>query len=219
MHFLWQGLVIATLYAGVRLFAKHSSPNLRYLFACVALLAMLAVPIATYSLLGSPEHATIIPRSAAAATRNFDSGTTFAVTTGDNASISTTLAAIWSGRVLPAVVILWIAGALIFWVRLAGGWMAAARLRTQFARTAPSEWQQSLDRLRTRLRVARPVRLLISGLVEVPIVGGWLRPVVLVPIGALSGLPTEHLEALLLHGCNSDRHRFLVRTEELPPNL
>jgi uncharacterized protein (TIGR03435 family) len=55
------------------------------------------------------------------------------------------------------------------------------------------------------------VRLLVSAIVQVPIVVGWLRPVVLVPVGALGGLPTEHLEALLLHElAHIRRHDYLV---------
>jgi uncharacterized protein (TIGR03435 family) len=55
------------------------------------------------------------------------------------------------------------------------------------------------------------VPLLISALVQVPTVVGWLRPVVLVPVGALGGLPAEYLEALLLHElAHIRRHDYLV---------
>jgi uncharacterized protein (TIGR03435 family) len=43
------------------------------------------------------------------------------------------------------------------------------------------------------------VRLLASALVDAPTVAGWLRPVVLAPVGVLTGLPAGQLEALLLH--------------------
>ena len=55
------------------------------------------------------------------------------------------------------------------------------------------------------------MQLLVSALVQVPTVVGWLRPVVLVPVGALGGLPAEHLEALLLHElAHIRRHDYLV---------
>ena len=66
-------------------------------------------------------------------------------------------------------------------------------------RRAPPEWQQALSKLAAKIRLSRPVPLLVSALVQVPTVVGWLRPVVLVPVGALGGLPAEYLEALLLH--------------------
>jgi uncharacterized protein (TIGR03435 family) len=90
-------------------------------------------------------------------------------------------------------------GVVVFLLRLLGGWMIAERLRRRRVRPAPREWQQTLDALRAQLRVSRPVRLLISGLAHAPSVVGLLRPVVLVPVGALWGLPAKQMEALLLH--------------------
>jgi len=106
---------------------------------------------------------------------------------------------------------LWLIGAVTFWVRLVGGWMVAARMRSMLVRPAPAEWQQTISRLGGRIGLSRPVRLLRSALVQVPTVVGWLRPVVLMPVGALSGLPTEQVEALLLHElAHIRRHDYLV---------
>ena len=78
-------------------------------------------------------------------------------------------------------------------------------------RPAPAEWQRILDRLKTRISVSRPVRLLVSGLLQAPAAIGWLRPIVLVPAGALAGLPAAQIEALLLHElAHIRRHDYLV---------
>ncbi len=58
-----------------------------------------------------------------------------------------------------------------------------------------------------RLRVTRQVKLVESALVEVPAVIGWLRPVILLPASAMTGLTTEQLEALLAH---VRRHDYLI---------
>jgi hypothetical protein len=49
------------------------------------------------------------------------------------------------------------------------------------------------------VRVSRPVRLLESCLADVPVVIGHLRPVILMPVGLLAGLPVGQVEAILLH--------------------
>ena len=55
------------------------------------------------------------------------------------------------------------------------------------------------------------MRLLVSELVHAPALVGLLRPVVLVPVGALVGLPAEQMEALLLHElAHVRRYDFLV---------
>src|SRR6266516_3197578 len=50
-----------------------------------------------------------------------------------------------------------------------------------------------------RLRISRPVRVLGSAVVQVPAVIGWLRPVILLPASALTGLTPLQLDALLAH--------------------
>ena len=115
------------------------------------------------------------------------------------------------GPFLSWVVAFWLAGATAFSLRLLFAWMAAERLRYRMVRPAPAEWQGILDRLKSRLSIARPVRLLVSGLLDAPAAIGWLRPIVLVPAGALTGLPPAQIEALLLHElAHVRRYDYLV---------
>jgi uncharacterized protein (TIGR03435 family) len=112
---------------------------------------------------------------------------------------------------MPRLVLLWFAGAVVFWVRLMGGWAIAARMRSTLVHPAPLEWQRKLDDIGAQIRLSQPVRLLVSALVQVPTVVGWLRPVVLVPVGVLTGVPPEHVEALLAHElAHIRRHDYLV---------
>jgi len=109
------------------------------------------------------------------------------------------------------VVVIWLVGTIAFWVRLIGSWVVAAGMRSTRVWPAPKEWQHILSELGVRIGLFRPVRLLISAVVQVPTVVGWLRPIVLMPIGALSGLPPEHIEALLLHElAHVRRYDYLV---------
>jgi peptidoglycan/xylan/chitin deacetylase (PgdA/CDA1 family) len=62
-----------------------------------------------------------------------------------------------------------------------------------------------------RLRVRRAVRLCQSALVEVPTVVGHLRPLILIPAGALVGLTPQQLEAVLAHElAHVRRHDYAV---------
>ena len=206
VHFLWQGSLIAALYAGARKAAKRiSSPNTRYLLACAALASMMAAPLVTWNLT-APSDAI-----ADSAYRIRNAPPAPSTTAALSLSVRTAASSLEPARLLPWVVAIWLIGAIAFWVRLAGGWVVAARMRSMLVRPAPPEWQQLLTGLATRIGLYRPVRLLVSALVQVPTVVGWLRPVVLVPVGALSGLPPEHLEALLVHElAHIRRHDYLV---------
>jgi uncharacterized protein (TIGR03435 family) len=210
VHFLWQGLSIALLYAAARrIMARRSSPNGRYLLACAALAAMIAAPLATWRLMQQPDAS---PGSAYHIRGIPPTPSTTAVATATLPdSVRATVPSVQPTQFLAWIVIVWLAGAAAFWFRLAGGWVVAARMRSMLVRRAPPEWQEALRKLGAQIRLARPVPLLVSALVQVPAVVGWLRPVVLVPVGALGGLPVEYLEALLLHElAHIRRHDYLV---------
>src|SRR5256886_4183309 len=113
---------------------------------------------------------------------------------------------------LPEIVALWILGVVAFSLRLASGWMAARRLAVMGTHPAPPGCAMALERLAARLRVTRPLRVLESALVQVPAVIGWLRPVILVPASALTGLTPLQLDALLAHElAHVRRHDYVVR--------
>jgi GWxTD domain-containing protein len=60
-------------------------------------------------------------------------------------------------------------------------------------------WQNAVARLARELKIPRQVVLLESFFAEGPMVIGHFRPVILVPLGFLVGLPPDQVEAILLH--------------------
>jgi GWxTD domain-containing protein len=100
---------------------------------------------------------------------------------------------------LPWMAPFWATGVLLFHLRALGGWMAARRLRRSGVCRAPGEWQQRLDGLAARLRVSKAAALMESCLADAPVVMGYMRPVILMPVGLLAGLPVAQVEAILIH--------------------
>src|SRR5437016_13137678 len=70
LHFLWQGVAIAAVYAAARRRAVTSVPNVRYLLGCAALAAMVAAPLVTWWMLGpaAADVATTSPSASLSAT-------------------------------------------------------------------------------------------------------------------------------------------------------
>jgi len=173
---------------------------------------MIAAPLVTWELM-APSDASPQAIYRIRSTPQAASSTGIATTATLPDSVRATVSSLQSEQFLLWVVTVWLAGAMVFWVRLAGGWVIAARVRSMLVRRAPPEWQETLRKLGAQIGLSSssPAQLLVSALVEVPAVVGWLRPVVLVPVGALSGLPAEHLEALLLHElAHIRRHDYLI---------
>jgi beta-lactamase regulating signal transducer with metallopeptidase domain len=173
VHFLWQGTVIAAAYAAAHgLGGRLLSARGRYALACAALTAMVAAPPVTFLASG--------------------------VVTAATPALAIAAGPAW-GRALPWLAVIWAAGVALFSARLIGGWRVVARMRRVAVSAPPAEWREALDALMARMRVAAPVRLLASALASTPTVVGWLRPVILVPVEALTGMPAEQMRALLAH--------------------
>jgi beta-lactamase regulating signal transducer with metallopeptidase domain len=202
LHFLWQGLLLAALYALARALARDRiSARGRYAIACASLLAMAVAPALTYWWLGNPGQEARIGNLANLSARQFV----------PEVAYSSGITDPWQ-QAMPGIVMAWFAGAAACSLRLLVGFISAAALRrSPHAPVLVTEWQQTLDRLIERMHVSRSVRLLASDRVDSPSVIGWLRPVILAPVGMLSGLAPGQVEALLAHElAHVRRHDYLV---------
>jgi beta-lactamase regulating signal transducer with metallopeptidase domain len=200
LHFLWQGILVAALYALARaLTGGRMSARGRYAIACAALLAMTAAPAVTYWWLVTSAHAAPIADLAGPGARQVSSGVAYSPVTDP-----------WQ-QAMPAIVMAWFVGAAGCSLRLLMGFISVAALRRSPPAPVLTEWQQILDRLIERMQVSRRVRLLPTNRVDSPSVIGWLRPVILAPVGVLSGLAPQQVEALLAHElAHVRRHDYLV---------
>ncbi|GAG45157.1 unnamed protein product, partial [marine sediment metagenome] len=97
---------------------------------------------------------------------------------------------------LPYIVSGWLLGVFGLSVWHLGGWAQLQRLRRRMVRQVNDTLHSKLKVLAERLRVNRTVQLMESALVQIPTVVGWLRPVILLPASALTGLTSEQLEAI-----------------------
>lgn len=96
------------------------------------------------------------------------------------------------------VVLIYATVALAALFRLSRSLLAVARLKRSGAPLAEPAWNEPLADWRARLGVARPVELLSSDRVDVPVVVGWRRPAILTP-ERLASADTKTIDAILLH--------------------
>lgn len=197
LHSLWQGGGLALLLAGALPLLRRRRPEVRYALAAGALGALLlaaGLTLGYYYRQYSPAPAisAVVVALPSARVPAFQ----------DNAFVPpAALAPTPAQRVepyLPLVVGAWLLGLVVLSGRLAGGLLHASRLR-RTGRALGSEWQQRLAALAARAGLRRPVALLESARVAGPLVLGHLRPAILLPLGAVAGLPPSLLEALLAH--------------------
>ena len=222
VHFIWQGAVVALLLAITKKVLKRRPANLRYLAACLGMLAMLALPLVTFLALRYYSPSTGVATldshqlldNAKPESLRVDLADYLVLGADLIGSKASSPALDRRGRfsqLAPWLTSLWLAGVVVLSLRMLGGWLYARRLKTHLIGPLSEEWQFRFTQLCRNIRVLRPVRILESALVQVPTVIGWLRPVVLIPASALLGLTPNQLEAVVAHElAHIRRYDYLV---------
>ncbi|MGE5276290.1 MAG: M56 family metallopeptidase, partial [Acidobacteriota bacterium] len=210
-RFLWQGSVIAALLASANVLLARRRAELRYAASCAALLLMLGWTGTTF-LRWRPE-----PPSADGASSREAAVAASVPAPSPAASLRVSFLSTAASRLAarastlePWLVTAWLAGVMLLSLRFLFDWRRAQALLTRTL-PAPPAFDRALARLARRLRVSRPIRLFQSAAVRVPIAIGSLRPVILLPVAAATGLPAEELEAILAHElAHIRRHDYFV---------
>jgi beta-lactamase regulating signal transducer with metallopeptidase domain len=202
IHFLWQGTAIALALAIALAVVPRRAARIRYAAGCFALLLMLIVPAVTAWQLADPSEpaspffepvraAAVVPDSLGGGLPG--DSPLIETRRSERSEVATTFSSVERARLdpsalMPWIVAAWTFGVLICSVRLGGGWWQARRLVTMGTRPVTERWDRVKAELAVRLELSRPVRLLESSRVAVPIVVGWLKPTLLVPTAVLGGM-------------------------------
>ena len=207
LHSLWQGAVVAVgaslLLGGLH---RHCAA-VRYrvlLSALVLLVGMAVVTFGSYWVTGAlvtsssfPALATSpLPGIAAAHGGGASNGTpTYAGADNQIFAVGTT----YVERHLPLLVGAWALGLLAMTLRLLAGFAYVRRLRGYRVAALPATWQQRVDELCAKAGLTQRVQVMASALVPSPVVVGYLKPVILLPVSAATGLSPRELEMILAH--------------------
>jgi bla regulator protein blaR1 len=198
VHSVWQGLLTALILWFV--LPKIQTSITRYRFAMSALFGLFFAAVGTFFYFFETEKTMSILT---------DSGQFFEVSRAENTlfEAQNTTAKIgffqkiqlWFDANHAILVGLWMLGALFFFLKLVGGWILTERLKTVKTTPILADFEEILAELRQKMAISRPVRLLESGLAAVPMTIGWLKPVILFPVGLVNYLTISEVEAVLAH--------------------
>ncbi|AYA38693.1 hypothetical protein D3Y59_17525 [Hymenobacter oligotrophus] len=204
LHSLWQGAVVAIALAGLLLLLRRHSPQVRYGATAAALglvVLLAAVTFVRYYLTALPGASTgpvtaVVMVSDAVGAQSNANGAAILAQEGP---LSAKVVLRYLEQHLPLLVTLWFMGLLTMTLRMLGGLAYVQRLRHYGTQPLGLAWQNRLANLAERAGLKRPVALMESSMVRVPMVIGHLRPVILLPLGAVAGVSTLQLEAILAH--------------------
>jgi bla regulator protein BlaR1 len=207
LHSLWQGALVA-LAASVLLMLLHRHrAEVRYRVVASALTLVVALAALTFvsyyssGFTALEETSALVTAAAPAAAIKIASTAELAASASPEARWQRLLTAgpAYLERHLPLVVGAWLLGMLAMTLRFLGGLAYVQRLRRYRVAALPPAWQTRLDELVAQAGLSQRVQLLASALVPSPVVLGFFKPVILLPLGAATGLAMGELEMILAH--------------------
>ncbi|MEZ6060525.1 MAG: M56 family metallopeptidase [Planctomycetaceae bacterium] len=224
IQFVWQGAATAGL-LWLLLRAAGRNANLRYMLACLAMLVMAAFPIIT-GISALPATAELVSQSAAnetgaVSTADDTVGTIGAVrvvtdqgfrwTSAPMRSSAASIVAsgsapgragqvrVLADRFAVPLSAAWLIGVILCSLRLTFGLWRVRCIRRSASEVQSTALRQQFAQVCQSLKLRRSVGFMQTDCVVVPTVAGWLRPIVLLPLTAASGLTTAQIQALLAH--------------------
>lgn len=205
LHTLWQGALLLITLKLVLWLSPGNRSSVKYFLNCSALALLLASSFGTCIYL----YDTIGPQP-------FQSTANQPVYFPLNNFTPITSASYWNEFVqqinyqMPWIITAWLVGVLIFFLRFTMGLLYVRFLKSNVI-AVNAFWNTQLAILSLRIGVNQIVALVESGHINKPMIVGYLKPMILLPVGILSGLPYEQVEAILLHELSHiKRHDYLI---------
>jgi len=195
LHFLWQGAGLAALFAVAA--AVCRSARGRYGLAVGALVLMMASPVVTFTWLRVQTNPAVRTGAGGVSTWAGTSTQNATALPGSHAPVAESrseqpMALLW-------LVEAWFLGVLLLSLRTAGGLLLIERMRRKEISRVGAEMYERCLALQRRMGLDRVIQFCECHRLDAPAVLGWFRPVVLLPVRALTGLSEAQIEAVIAH--------------------
>ncbi len=215
IHSLWQATVVAILTGILMIALRKKTAHTKYIVYNLALITVLFAAIATFSvyyqnvdnqaitnelvLVNLHNKIAEIPNLQIENIGNQGIGNETTTSTLPLSNISLErLKSFFDGQIY-FIVLVWLLGVSMFLLRLFGGLSYFYYLRSQHNFPVDEYWLEMVDNLSKKLNIKRRFELVESALVRSPVVVGYLKPMILFPLGVINKLNTEEVEAILAH--------------------
>ena len=201
LNSVWQGLVIALVLAGLlRIFPK-AWVQLKYWLSVTALVGLLFwtgytfIQELTPEVTGTSFHSTeVFTLTLSETPINI---TEWNLISGLQAQLN-----LWLTEMHPymdTLVVIWVIGVMLFLLRLQGSMIYLKRLQVMGTQPVSIFWQHKVNLLSDQLGIHKKIKIVESAIATVPMVIGHFKPMILIPVGMLTGLSTKEVEAILVH--------------------
>jgi bla regulator protein BlaR1 len=99
----------------------------------------------------------------------------------------------------PIVVAFYIIGILLQLFVIVKGYGQLSKLKKESLSAIPDSWKAIFEQVTAHLKIKKTIQFHLSSIVNVPLVIGYLKPVVLFPLALVNQLDNDQVEAILIH--------------------
>ena len=198
LHFLWQGTALAAVGAAAMALCRRAA--VRYAIGVAALTLMLLAPLATFTFY-SQGHSGVADaaKSSPLVAASWPRARGGVAASGSTPASSIERIALSSSDALPWLVEAWLLGVAFFSLRSAGGFLLLERERRRQSSVVSPRVLEICYELQDRIGLTRAISYCECKWLQAPAVIGWFRPVVFLPVTALTGLSEDQLESVIAH--------------------
>lgn len=209
IHSLWQGTIVAAVLTVLLLLMRRNSSQLKYIISFFALIIIIGWSGITFSNAYSYAKEKTALKESITSDPNYIKLLLADKLQQENDEVGTTaevdinfqLIKIRSffQRNFNLIYLIWIIGMIFLIVRMIGGFIYARRLRTYQLMDIGDEWIKKIEEFAFKLNIQRKVQAFFSPLAKVPMTLGTIKPVILFPVAAFTGLSVKDIEAIMAH--------------------
>ena len=208
VHSLWQASIVAFCLTIVLLFMQKSKANIRYWVSFASLIVIIGWTGNTFiksfqQTMQRENLRTEIQNNPSLLKQKIK--TEFSIIDSENSiektSFNLSQIKIRSAfqRNFPIIVLFWAIGILFFIFRFLGGFLYAQRLKTTNLDCVKHNILEIVEHFSERLQLKKKVKIFHSLILKSTITIGHIKPVILLPISAISGLSSKEIEAIIAH--------------------
>lgn len=209
VHSFWQIGLIAILYWLSKISLKGRSANVLYWLAYAAISACLLTVIGTFAYIYF-ENLPIITSINSNQISDSIAPITSTILTSIDGFFAINLKT-YLTFLFPYLVAFWAIGMLVFAIRFIVGLQKIRLIQNVESELISEFWQTKIKEYQHHLSIEKSVSVFLSKNVREPLTFGHFKPVVLLPIGLMTGLSTTAIETILIHElAHIKRHDYLM---------
>ncbi|WP_448702402.1 M56 family metallopeptidase [Mucilaginibacter sp. AW1-3] len=198
LHSLWIGVIVAALAGLVIALTKKSAANLRYRLLCGLLMVFVGLTaFVFYNELNTVQSNVTVINLTNDATGQTILSTTNATVNIDGFSYTRIIGVFnqYSGWIFA----LWLLCFAFKSVKLVRELLYVKRVRSSGVFDVDEDWRNKVLAFSQKLGIKRVVKILESERVNVPVTVGYLKPVILLPLGMMLQLSPGQIESIIYH--------------------